>query len=150
MKGPPSNPNCPVISVEMTDEDVIKRVANFFETSIYKPKKRGVYKQTYVARVRGEKAVQIMNQLLPLMGDRRKEQIKNSLASYVLTRLKIDEKTVAQMLKLAKLGFTHKKIASELGLCRESVTRHLNNHGDYSVVVSITDCESVGARFKSG
>lgn len=127
MKGSPSSPNMCVVSIEMTDEDVIQKVAKIFATSVYKPKKRGEYKQTYVARVKGKRAVEIMTQVQNLMSVRRQAQIQMCLNSYTPFRRKIDEVVLAKMKEFARLGYTHKKIAESLGLCRESVTKHLNN-----------------------
>lgn len=81
--GVPSKPNQPFIAVQMTDEDVIHRVAKLFGTSLYRGLKRKEwYKPMFSARLRGKRAVDLMRQLQPLMGMRRKAQVCVAIASY--------------------------------------------------------------------
>lgn len=73
------------IAVEMTDEDIIKRICIIFGTKYCKPKvRKSTHKQSYKTIVRGAKAVEIMKLIFPIMGDRRKERIKNCIDSYTL------------------------------------------------------------------
>jgi len=134
MQGPPSDAHRPLISVEMTDEDVIARVSVLFKTKVLKPAKRGEYKQTYTCRVTGDRAAELMRALRPYMGLRRQKQIDKALSCYVPGRNKITEDTVDQMVTLVQQGMTHAAIAEKLSLCRESVTRHLcKRYGGRSV-----------------
>lgn len=85
MAGPPSAPNRPSISVHMTDEDVIRRVATLFDIGFVQiiKGKRAHHKTSYAVRLRGARAVELMKLLEPLMGIRRQDQIKRVVSSYV-------------------------------------------------------------------
>jgi hypothetical protein len=84
MPGPPSDPNRPRISVQMTDKDVIEEVAELFDLEYIQESNRGPenWKTSYRVQLRGSKAVKIMDQLKPLMGERRQDQIEEALACY--------------------------------------------------------------------
>jgi len=84
MKGPPSRPHIPAISISMTDEDVIERVGQLLQA---KPtvSKRGAnrgWKPAYIVCLRGSRALELMKELRPLMGRRRQSQIDAAVASY--------------------------------------------------------------------
>lgn len=85
MKGPPSAPNRPTISMVSTDLDVAERVArllgvNYIQHTRPTNKK---WKKQYSVLLRGAKAVAMMELLRPLMGERRRQQIDKARASYV-------------------------------------------------------------------
>lgn len=71
-----SQKNRPVLSLGLTDKDVLEKAANLLETSFYTAigEKRG-YKDYYVFQIKSEKAISIMNALYPYMGERRKKKI---------------------------------------------------------------------------
>jgi hypothetical protein len=83
LKGPPSAPRYPVLSLQMTDEDVVVRVATMFgrKASRWQPRDQR-WLPTYLVRVTGAKAVAWMAALRPLMGQRRQSQIDRAVASY--------------------------------------------------------------------
>lgn len=77
----------PRIVVSMTDVDVIERAARIFDTSVYvvppsKDAGRQHYKQQWRAQVNGSRAARLMEQLLPIMGERRASKIEEILADY--------------------------------------------------------------------
>ena len=82
-KGPPSQPNTPSISCQMTDEDIIKRLASLVDIGYCecKPQKEH-HKVSYKVNLRGAKAVKLMMLISDLMGERRKLQIKAALKGY--------------------------------------------------------------------
>ncbi len=83
LKGPPSAPRYPVLALQMTDEDVVARVAAMFDRRVgcwRPPEDRWL--PTYVVRITGSKAVAWMTELRPLMGHRRQMQIDQAVASY--------------------------------------------------------------------
>jgi hypothetical protein len=83
MAGPPSAPRMPVISVNMTDEDVVARLGRTFGRKVHVVKPRNERWQTsYQVRVTGGAAVRWMTLLRPLMGARRQSQIDRALACY--------------------------------------------------------------------
>lgn len=79
---PPSDPLRPRIALQMTDKDVVQKVADFFGLNYIqeitypnKPK----WNTSYNLTVGGSKAVIVMKKLRPLMGKRRKSQIDAAL-----------------------------------------------------------------------
>ncbi len=125
MAGPPSKPNLPIITVNMTDKDVIEKVAELFETKVCFLKRREQkWKDNYSARVKGKKAVEMMKALKPLMGERRQQQIEKALASYNIQQRKLTEKEVISIRQLCSEGeMTQKQIAKKFQLRRETVNK---------------------------
>lgn len=73
----------PMIGVKMTDRDVVEHVAKLFGTSVTTITPRNKHHSTaYVTRVAGVKAISIMRQILPYMGERRSETIEMLLFLY--------------------------------------------------------------------
>ena len=88
MKGTPSKPQIPRIHLKMTDRDIIERAANILKVTYYgpyqtKPKNsESVYRPHYIVWGLGKRAIELMKQLRPLMGQRRQGQIGDVIASY--------------------------------------------------------------------
>ena len=83
MPGPPSRPHMPVISVQMTDEDVIRRAANLLGRRPQRVEpQRARWTATWHLRLTGHRAAAWMRHLHPLMGARRRAQIDRALATY--------------------------------------------------------------------
>lgn len=79
---PPSEPGRVRIQLHMTDEDVVKRVADlwgqgYWQTSVAKEH----YSPAFRTQLRGKAAEALMLKLHPLMGARRKSQIERALDS---------------------------------------------------------------------
>jgi hypothetical protein len=75
----------PKIVVTMTDLDVIQRAATLIGNAVYNVplQKNGVSKLSqYRAQVSGVKAAELMRQLLPYMGKRRTDKIREILRDY--------------------------------------------------------------------
>jgi hypothetical protein len=86
LSGPPSAPNQPRISLQMTDKDVVERVKEIFGVNyVHERKRKKAWKKTYRIMVKGSNAVDIMREIRPLMGDRRKTQIDEALESTTLS-----------------------------------------------------------------
>jgi len=66
------------IAVQMTDQDIVQRFANFFKMgtiSVYNRKKDGKnYKTAYVWKLNSKPAIDAMLQLYPYLGIRRQEK----------------------------------------------------------------------------
>jgi hypothetical protein len=83
MRGHPDRPNLPVISLTMTDEDVIARAASVMGVNYCEyDRKPGVWKVMYVIQFKGKRACEIMELLRPHMGARRRGQIDSALGCY--------------------------------------------------------------------
>ncbi len=73
----------PVLSLRMTDLDIVERVARICDVAIQKG--RGAlshYKAQYVISLRGKAAFEIMFTLFPLLGVRRRAKISELLARW--------------------------------------------------------------------
>jgi hypothetical protein len=75
----------PCISLNMTDEDVVRRVSELFGVGIYGPYQNGGAlgkKPFWTTKSQGAKAVSIMRAILPLMGARRSSKIAELLLEW--------------------------------------------------------------------
>lgn len=64
------------VTCEMTDEDVIERLAKIIGSSVWESKQRNVnWKPTWRCSVSGERAKQLMLDIYPMMGSRRQGKI---------------------------------------------------------------------------
>jgi hypothetical protein len=117
LKGPPSAPRYPVLALQMTDEDVVARVAAMFDRKMgcWQPRDER-WLPTYLVRITGAKAVAWMCVLRPLMGQRRQAQIDRAVASYepkpsaLLTDL-----AASRALKLLGEGRSVREVAEHFG-----------------------------------
>lgn len=81
LAGPPSAPSVPRIRVEMTDADVVERVAGMFNRTMQQHAQRpGHTKPTASTTVKGASAVQLMRLIRPVLGERRRARIDEILA----------------------------------------------------------------------
>ena len=73
----------PLVQVNMTDRDVIERVALVFRTKVFVGKPIPPSKLTYYrAAVQGKRAVSIMREILPFMGLRRSQKIADVIRAW--------------------------------------------------------------------
>jgi hypothetical protein len=75
----------PAIALEMTDRDIVQRVANIFQVPVYELKRRPGSKQAYKAVLTGNLAIQWMMTLYSLLGVRRKARIREVLEKWRIT-----------------------------------------------------------------
>ena len=126
-KGPPSRPNSCFISIGSTDRDIVEKVALLFNVSVQEEKRRKNarphWKDVFTVRVRGLNAVNIMKQLRPLMGVRRKQQIDIAIECYRPKILRTDKMVINKVKIMLKTGLSNRKIASHLNICRDTVGR---------------------------
>ena len=130
MKGPPSIPRSPVVQIVMTDEDVIRKVATLLGyTCIKLHPKVSTWKSTYLVKIRGKRAIELMQLLKLLMGKRRREQIQRAMACYKPKPhgIKLAIKQVREIRKRFNCGETNKELAKKFGVCfstiRDVITR---------------------------
>lgn len=75
--------NSAKVSCQMTDQDVILRLHSLIGGKVYQAtKQKSHHKTAWVCVVSGLDAVELMEQVFPLMGFRRSEQIKNVLTLF--------------------------------------------------------------------
>ena len=78
--GPPSSPTVPVLRVEMTDLDIVERVASRFERTVQRHRPRDErHRPSYSTSVKGASAAHFMRLLRPALGARRQQQIDAAL-----------------------------------------------------------------------
>lgn len=127
LKGPPSDPNQPRIQLSMTDRDIVERVASIFGTATQEVKskryKENGWKTPYFTVLKGRKAMRLMEELHPLMGERRQQQIEAALNSFDVTktRRKLDEAKAEEIRKMIANGITLSHISREYGVDRKVV-----------------------------
>lgn len=117
----------PLISVQMTDLDVIHRIAELFGTqtqSFSRPRGRtksgGEYKPVYTIRVHGVRAIQWMMTLYSLMGERRQAKIRAIVKSWT------DSKAAARAPRCQRFMSTCHPLKPRIGqgLCRTCYMRN--------------------------
>lgn len=124
--------NCPSMGVEMTDLDIIERVSKLFNRKIYKIKgQKEHYKDTYLVKLSGSHAVELMKRLKSLMGFRRQKQIQEAIDSYdpkiTLQRWVTRTKLTSEKLTWAKENkqLSLRNRAKTLGVDHETLRQRL-------------------------
>lgn len=135
MSGPPSSPNNTIISLHMTDEDVVARVAWMFGRTYLKVrrKQKSYHKDSFATRMSGSKARELMARLRPLMGKRRKSQIDRALESFDpgLSRRIFESRRLLPILDLEDVrnrhasGESYRKIGRLYGLNHETIRQRV-------------------------
>jgi hypothetical protein len=128
----PSAPNRPTIQVAATDEDVIARVSALWGVSYWRSSERRnpAWKPYFRVVIRGARAVELMRDLRPLMGNRRQQQIDRAIdgwAPKVIHRLREEDQD--RILALLKAGYSYRSIGREVGFSRTAVYNVAARHG---------------------
>jgi hypothetical protein len=106
------------ISLQMTDEDIVKRVADLFQCKYYRcysdfSREKG-HKPSYKITFRGKRALQWMKTLLPLMGNRRSQKITECIDSFKLKgRGILKDEQISEIRKRFARGEKPKDIAKD-------------------------------------
>lgn len=131
----PSRPNSPQIAIQMTDLDIMERAALLLDSKVFSVKKRKPHwRQPYLILVRGSKAVALMKQFRPWMGERRKQQIDRALTGYNdIFKLKRDREfspeEISEMLLLRVEGFSYRKISKLFDASHTTIAKVLGRSG---------------------
>ncbi len=131
MCSPPSGPSSSIISINMTDEDIIARVASIFGVSYcFVKARKSHHKHSYSTRLQGKRAIELMIKLHPLMGVRRKLQIDIAIESHHLhKKILLTEQNADFIYDSASRGETHVNIAKKIGVERSTITKFLKRKG---------------------
>jgi hypothetical protein len=122
LAGGPACPGVPRIAVEMTDEDVVARVAKAFGVSYFPIASRSErWKSTYRTQVRGESAVRLMQAIRPSMGNRRQGQIDRALACWNPQKHRVRPEDEDQILRLVREGKSYRETGRLTGFSRTAV-----------------------------
>jgi hypothetical protein len=132
LHGPPSDPKNPRIQVQMTDEDIIARVAQLFGVKYHAtPLKEERFKIPYSVALRGTRAALLIQQLYPLMSQRRQAQITRALEGYNFTpgkkgtkngNAKLTDETVREIKRLLATGLPQQIIAEKFGVKQRTIS----------------------------
>lgn len=126
--GPPSRPHLPIVTVSMTDRDIIERVSTLLGVGVVtssRGRDKG-WKTTFIAHQCGLPAVLLMKEIRPFMGDRRKQQIDRALASYHVKKngmLKLSVDQVLEIQRRADSGEPLRTIATDFKVDHSLVWR---------------------------
>ena len=76
--------NSPVIILKMNDEDIVNKVSKLFNKSYYEDNNpvRGGYNKIYRTQINGTKAIEWMFTIYSLLGNRRKEKIREIIEQW--------------------------------------------------------------------
>jgi hypothetical protein len=125
LKAPPSSPNCPRISLEMADKDVVEKAASLMGGRAVRINlKNKLWRQTYRVIIKGSRAVVLMRALYEKMGTRRRSQIDAALETYIERRKgdntrRLSEDQVRQI--RPRTGSTISALAREFGVSRATI-----------------------------
>lgn len=123
MKGPPSAPRTPRISVQMIDADIISRVADLFGVKAAGPRLISDYKPIFTATLKGARAIALMHLLHPLMGARRRGQIDRAIQSADGARHHVTEIQAGDVLASLRSGARVSKVVADVGLSKTTINR---------------------------
>ncbi len=122
----------PIIRVQMTDRDVVARVAVIWGVAVISGGKQRFehYKPTFIAKISGARGADWMRRLRPLMGERRKAQIDSALDGWVPPlRRRLHHQEEVQIVAALRKGERAPVIAARYGIKRESVYHIAWRHG---------------------
>ena len=135
MKGTPCQPRMPIISLQMTDEDVVAKVSQLFGVKYYSvPPKKEHHKTVFSMRLRGYHAVEIMKKLNPLMSNRRQSQIKNALSCYSAQYRCLSKQQVIEIRSMLEAGLGQSEVARRFNVSRTAIHKiHRNKSHTRSI-----------------
>ncbi|MBC8737324.1 hypothetical protein F6X40_10945 [Paraburkholderia sp. UCT31] len=158
--------NTVCVTLNMTDVDVVNDFAAITSAFLWKeaPRRNG-WKPSFIARVQGVKAAQLMRAVLPYMGQRRSVRIEDCLAYFdgVLLARKVREEAKAARLPLPAFkqrwlsraeGESLLKIAQEFGVHPDSLRKQLLKLGVYESPIykytqnTTSTCSICGSAFE--
>lgn len=124
MKGPPSRPRLPIVILSMTDEDVVLRASKMFGVGYIRSRRgeaRG-WKNSFITKVVGKRALLVMKAVYPHMGSRRKKQIEEAFQSYRKeSNSKLSEEVAAEIRRRCLGPHNVSHLAKEFGVSRAAI-----------------------------
>jgi len=112
------------LSINMTDEDVIRRVAEMWEVAVSCPKKQAPHhRQSFRCMVRGGRAVRWIDLVLPYLGKRRTGQALGAKASHKPRgpKRKVSKEQAGAILLRFRRGERATDLAEEFGVTKWAV-----------------------------
>jgi hypothetical protein len=131
LKPPPSKPTRVILSIEMTDRDVLERVADLLGVGVYdvpSTERTRRWRPSHRVILHNEKAARLMRELRPLMGSRRQHQIDAALAAReaaLSTRNhpRLNVRHYREIARRLAAGERAVDLSAEFGITREYVYR---------------------------
>lgn len=122
----PSAPRSPSVVIQMTDRDIVERVARLIGVSCYAmPTRNPMHLPVFSARARGLRAVSVMAAIRDQMGARRSQRITDAVASY--RPIKAGQKLMAaearEVVSRKAAGEDSGALAAEFGVSRRTINR---------------------------
>ena len=133
--------NNPCLSVQMVDEDTIRKIAGIFDANYQGYDREGVAQRIYNVSITGRKAVEIMTLVLPYMSMRRTSRIQNIVESWSPKKNHLTDDEVIECFARLMIGEAHKDIATDMGVSRSMISV-IDSNGNGKVK---RIAESVGA-----
>lgn len=125
LRPPPSEPRYPLVSCRMADNDVVARVGSAFGTAVQSTDK-GPYKREFGVTIRGFPAVELMSDLRPLMGTRRKAAIDRALESHRSPNYKLTFRMAEEIRAARHAGESVSSVARRFGVARQTIHQILD------------------------
>jgi len=124
----------PIISVHMTDEDIINRVSKLWDRKyVFQKRQKEHYKDTYITKLKGKDAIELMKLIYPIMGKRRCEKIDNIIIKHenrpikiIRNKMSISEVYTAR--KMIKDGSSLRSTSKLFGVCHEALRQRFIRH----------------------
>ena len=124
VKGPPSAPNSPRITVQSTDEDVIQMVAALFGRAYFRPRSsQPHFKQCFATHIKGAAAIDLMILLRPYMGSRRQESIDAAIASGAALRTPLTPRQCRDVRDRHAAGESLRSLGRRFDVSHETIRR---------------------------
>ena len=115
----------PIVRVQMTDRDVVARVAAMWGVAVVPGGKQRFehYKPTFIAKVSGDRGADWMRRLRPLTGERRRVQIDVAIDGWASPRRLLHPYEKEEIVTALRSGERAPVLAARYGIKRESVYR---------------------------
>lgn len=129
LTGSPQRPNQSIVKLWMTDEDIVARVADIWGKNYCRfDRNDGIRKIAYSTFIQSARAVEWMQKLRPLMGERRQAQIDRAINNYDpdyerkgrikgnITKAKLNPDQVREVRIRIKKREDYQRIADDFGV----------------------------------
>lgn len=121
----PSSPGLQIVACQMTDRDVVERVAAAFGTTVQAVPRPG-RRTLFVARIKGSRAVLLMKDLEPAMGARRAGSIRAAVDAYLPPMRELTYAIAESIRDLRADGASISFLACAFGVSRPTIRQILD------------------------
>lgn len=108
--------------MSITDRDIAERVARLFAVAVVDlPKREAHWKDAFLVSLRGGRAIEWMEMLRPLMGERRQEQIDRAIKSWRPVQRGLSQADRLRVAERFAAGESAEKIGKDFGLTKWAI-----------------------------